>query len=124
MIAPMKKFVLVILDKDRFKAPLQLRKLGIAHVERFQASGESCAALEAELKKASAAKSILVSSKDKKVKPAAPGDGTIALLIDQIVRRHSEIQSRKDRLAARRKEAERIASWGDFDPELFKNLLD
>ncbi|MCE1158114.1 hypothetical protein SDC9_12076 [bioreactor metagenome] len=123
MIAPMKKFVLVILDKDRFKAPLQLRKLGIAHVERFQASGESCAALEAELKKASAAKSILVSSKDKKVKPAAPGDGTIALRIDQIVRRHSEIQSRKDRLAARRKEAERIASWGDFDPELFKNLL-
>jgi|GEM_PF-5324996 len=68
MIAPMNKFVLVILEKDKHKAPLHLCKLGIAHVERFQASGENCAALEAGLKKASMAKSILVSSKDKKTK--------------------------------------------------------
>ncbi len=122
MIAPMKKFVLVILDKERFKAPLQLRKLGVAHVERFQASGEGCAALEAELKKAAAAKSILISSKDKNAEPRSPGTENIKLRIDQVLSRHSEIQARKDRLAVLRKEAERIASWGDFDPGLFGSL--
>jgi V/A-type H+-transporting ATPase subunit I len=118
----MKKFVLVILDKERFKAPLQLRKLGIAHVERFQTSGESCAWLEAELKKTSAAKSILISSNDKKIKHAAPEAGSVGQRIDLVLQRQSEIQAHKDRLAAVRKEAERIASWGDFNPELFKSL--
>jgi V/A-type H+-transporting ATPase subunit I len=122
MIAPMKKFVLVILDKERFKAPLQLRKLGVAHVERFQASGEGCAALEAELKKAAAAKSILISGKDKNTKPLPPGTENIRLRIDQVLSKHSEIQALKDRLAVLRKEAERIASWGDFDPGLFKSF--
>lgn len=125
MIAPMNKFVLVILKKDRYKAPLQLRKLGIAHVERFQTSDESCASLEAELKKASLAKAILVSSKDKKIKPLAAGDsepGNSGRRIETILQRQSELQGIKDRLAGLRKEVERIASWGDFDPELFREL--
>ncbi len=125
MIAPMNKFVLVILEKDKHKAPLHLCKLGIAHVERFQASGENCAALEAGLKKASMAKSILVSSKDKKTKTVAlaePGGESPGQRIDRILQRQAEIQGNKDTLAALRKEVERITSWGDFDPQLFKDL--
>ena len=45
MIAPMKKFVLVLLDADAAAAPLQLRKLGIAHLERIEGEGKTCAAL-------------------------------------------------------------------------------
>ena len=49
MIVPMKKFLLVLLSKDLHSAPLQLRKLGIAHITKFQSSGESCAVLETAL---------------------------------------------------------------------------
>jgi len=125
MIAPMNKFVLVILEKDRHRAPLQLRKLGIAHVERFQASGESCASLEGELKKAALAKAVLLSSRDKKIKPLAATldePESPSQRVERILQRQSEIQGMKDRLAGHRKEAERIASWGDFDPGLFREL--
>ncbi len=122
MIAAMKKFFLVILDRERHAAPLQLRKLGIAHVERFQSSGDSCANLESELKKAASARSILISSKDKNVKQRSGGTDNPKELIARTLSTQTELQTRKDRLASLRKEAERISSWGDFSPELLHSL--
>jgi len=122
MIAAMKKFFLVILDRERHAAPLQLRKLGIAHVERFQSSGASCANLESELKRAASARSILISSKDKNVKQHSGGTDNPKELIVRTLSTQTELQTRKDRLANLRKEAERISSWGDFSPELLLSL--
>lgn len=122
MIAPMKKFLLVILDKDLHSAPQQLKKLGILHMQKFASSGESCAALETALKNAQMANGILSSNADKKSKAAPnPGAGA-AELVSAALEAQAELSLAQDRLAELRRESDRIRGWGDFSPELLTEL--
>ncbi len=122
MIAAMKKFTLVLLDHDSHEAPLHLRKLGIAHVEKFESSGEHCSTLENRLKRALDAKSLLISSRDKKLVQEGPSGLDEAALIDRTLSLRDEIDSLQDSIADTRREADRIRSWGNFSPALLFEL--
>lgn len=122
MIAAMKKFTLVLLDHDSHEAPLHLRKLGIAHVEKFESSGEHCSTLENRLKRALDAKSLLISSRDKKLVQEGPSGLDEAALIDRTLSLRDEIDSLQDSIADTRREADRIRSWGNFSPALLSEL--
>jgi V/A-type H+-transporting ATPase subunit I len=122
MIAAMKKFILVLLDRDSHDAPLHLRTLGIAHVEKFESSGEHCASIENRLKRALDAKSLLVSSRDGKLMPPSPSGLDAAALVERTLALRDDIDVLQDSRAETRREADRIRSWGDFSPALITGL--
>lgn len=122
MIAAMKKFFLVVLDKDVHNAPLHLRRLGIAHLEKFESSGESCLSLEEGLKNAQNAKSILSSNASKKNRKKPNSRVKAADVIASTLAAQSEISSLLDRVFELRRETDRIRDWGDFSPVLFTEL--
>ena len=126
MIAPMKKFLLVMLDKDSSAAPTQLRKLGIAHVEQFESKGESCSALESALKDAQGAKNILAANLSKKnKKPSRAGsDFSTEEIIAATLALNDELASERDKVVELGREEERIQSWGDFDPKTVAELAE
>lgn len=120
MIAAMKKFFLVLMDKDVHKAPLHLRRLGIAHLEKFASSGGTCASLEEGLKNALNAKSILSSNANGKKGKKREGGAEAPKLIAATLAVQSEINSLQERISELRRETDRIRDWGDFSPELFE----
>jgi V/A-type H+-transporting ATPase subunit I len=124
MIVPMKKFILVLMEKDLRSAPLYLRKLGIAHVEKFESSGEDCAVLETELKQAKSAVSILESfPKTKEASPASHGSD-VRDLIAEINGKNASITANQDGISSLKREIDRISPWGDFSPELAVSLAE
>lgn len=126
MIVPMKRFILILLDKDARSAPLQLRRLGIAHVERFESAGEDCAALESELKLAISAESILGSlqgkEKDHSRPEASTSEPSIAAVIADINGTNASISLHQDNISAWKREIDRISPWGDFNPGLVSSI--
>ena len=122
MIAPMKKFLLVLLNQDLHDAPLQLRKLGIAHIQRFESTGENCAALETDLRNAQNAKAILSSNVGKKVALAASQNMDAPGVIASALTGQAAIASLQDKLSELRREVDRIKDWGDFSPGFFAEI--
>lgn len=122
MIAPMKKFVLVLLDADAAAAPLQLRKLGIAHLERIEGEGKTCAALEAELKNAVDAQNLLSSSIDKRRRAGGKLPSDTGEFVRDTLQVKTEIDALQAKATELRREVERLSPWGDFSPELVSEL--
>lgn len=122
MIAPMKRFILVLLGKDAHDAPLHLKKLGIAHLEKFESSGKTCADLEILLKKGRGALAILTSSSDKKVSSRREASLSASALIEKTLAVSAEIATLQDSVSDIRREIERIGVWGNFSPELLDSL--
>lgn len=122
MIAPMKKFVLVLFESDAAAAPLQLRKLGIAHLERIEGEGKTCAALEDELKRALEVKNLLSSAVDKRKGSERGPQKAAGEIIEAALEAKSDIEAQQARAAEIRREIERLAPWGDFSPELVAEL--
>ncbi len=122
MIAPMKKFLLILLNKDVHAAPIYLRKLGIVHIEKFQSSGESCSALETALKNAQNTKGILVSNLDRK-KGGVPDTTLKAIdVINSTISNQTAVSALQDRISDLSRESDRIRSWGEFTLELLDEL--
>jgi V/A-type H+/Na+-transporting ATPase subunit I len=115
MIAPMKKFLLVLLEKDLANAPLQLRKLGIAHPEKFEVGSAACDGEETALNQAQLAKSILGSRPAAKNKPKETRGAKASVLISATLRLSEEISALQDSVAELQREIDRIREWGDFD---------
>ncbi|TXT42835.1 MAG: V-type H+-transporting ATPase subunit I, partial [Spirochaetes bacterium] len=124
MIARMKKFLLIILNADSPQVPAQVRKLGIAHIEQFESKGDTCAALELALKDAQGAKNILLSNLPKKKAPASNSSSATKAkeVIGTVLSLHESMISARDRIADLKREAERIQSWGEFEPALLASL--
>lgn len=136
MIVPMKKFLLVVMDKDVRDAPLYLRALGIAHIEPFESVGAACADLEARLERLHSARGILSGQGKGTRKDAASGElqggpkgdpranlAEAESVAEQAHRYSEAIQSTRERLAERLKVYARIERWSDFDPSLMDELL-
>ena len=49
MIVPMKKVSLVVLSNERKEALVQLKKVGVVHLEQIEGSGEKLASYKASL---------------------------------------------------------------------------
>ena len=123
MIVPMKKFYLIVLDKDRESAPERLRKLGIAHVEELQGSGETYQALEREKAEAESAYFLLANyfEKKSKTKPqvdAKWGDADqgidIISMVKEITSFKHELDSLGESVSQLAREIDRVSSWGEI----------
>ena len=121
MIAPMKKAILVLRERGKSAALKSLRRLGVVHADPIEGRGQSWEAASEELARFDAAFGILLSYKTKETAPAL--DYQAALELARKVTDTAElIKSAQERIAALRKEMERIRGWGDFDPEALAYL--
>jgi hypothetical protein len=115
MIVPMKKFYLIVLDKDREKVPERLRKLGIAHIEELQGRGETYQSLQKEKAEGESVYYLLQGYVDKKAKNA--GQASSVSAIKALVREVPELKDELDSLSEREnqlvREIERVESWGE-----------
>lgn len=123
MIVPMRKFYLIVLDKDRKSAPVHLRKLGIAHVEELQGSGETFQALEKKRAEAETACLLLANYAEKKQKTASKSaegpqkagqNADAAAIVDEITRLKHELDALNENAAQLAREIERVSSWGEI----------
>lgn len=119
MIAPMKKFTMVVWGPDARHAPRQLRALGVAHVEHLKGSGEGCAALEAQLRDLQHAHGILGSRPTAKNPPKS---GAVDEVLAETLELSARIAAARDEASRLVREADRVRPWGDFDPEAVRAL--
>lgn len=119
MIVPMKKFYLIVLDKDRKNVPKRLRKLGVAHIEELQGSGETYQSLERERSEVESAYFLLQNYIGKKSKSGSPKslsplevDG-VKSLVQEVSGLKREMDSLNERTNQLVREIERVESWGD-----------
>jgi len=124
MIAPMEKFILVVLEDDTAAAPLQLRKLGIAHVDSLAGAGEAYAALERRLGDAEKAISLLAGLP--RVQSGLKGGDILEseTAIRRALAADAEIASIQAEQAAITSEMQRVVGWGNFDPALVARLAE
>ncbi|MCE1196081.1 hypothetical protein LWX53_06245 [bacterium] len=124
MIAAMEKFILVVLGSDATATPVQLRKLGIAHVDSLAGSGEAYSTLERRLVDAQKAVSLLTSIPRAEVGASSAtglaGEAAIgrALAVDAEI---ASIQAEQGTIVS---EMQRVKGWGDFDPSLVARLAE
>ncbi len=102
MITQMKKYTFLVFHRDYESFLEQLRNLGVVHITEKAAGVADDAHLQALLQKAYLLK--------KTIAQGAP---------DQLLQEKSSLEQR---IAATRKEAERMAVWGDFSSERIAEL--
>lgn len=131
MIVPMKKFYLIVLDKDRQTLPERLRKLGVAHVEELQGRGEAYQNLEREKAEAESAYYFLQNYVDKKKKIAvadtAQGPWTVERIRDFVLSVSGlkrELDSLHERATQLLREIDRTKSWGEVSADSFAQALE
>lgn len=132
MIVPMKKFYLIVLDKDRTSVPERLRSLGIAHIEELQGSGETYQALEREKAEVETVFYLLSNYRNKKsksvnstIKEKGPrSNDERQKIIKEILTLKNELDSMRDRLTFLSREIDRAASWGEISASLLLNVCE
>lgn len=126
MIVPMKKFYLIVLDKDREKVPERLRKLGIAHIEELQGRGETYQSLQKEKAEGESVYYLLQGYVDKKAKNA--GQASSVSAIKALVREVPELKDELDSLSEREnqlvREIERVESWGEVSASVLARTFE
>ncbi|HOR49282.1 MAG TPA: hypothetical protein PLS97_08170 [Rectinema sp.] len=133
MIVPMKKFYLIVLQRDRENLPERLRKLGVAHVEELQGIGEKYKNLEREKAEAESVYFILQNYIDKKAK-SDKADASISLkyedckyvrdIINEISTAKQRLDLLEDRTIDLKREIERVASWGEVSMATLQRVAD
>lgn len=124
MIVPMKKITLVVLERERTAALEALRKLGVVHVEkRDVATGDipSLRSLIARIDRACAALADIKVDQKAVVSEPVSHDGALEALA-RIESAQAELRAALDRKVRVERELERLAPWGDVDPEGFSFL--
>lgn len=127
MIVPMKKVSLVVLNKERKDALLQLKKVGVVHLEQIDGSSEQLSLYKEASNNAVAANAILSDIKVAKKKSFSSTVKTLSN--DEIIDKCKhviDISDKKKKLleeiASDAAEIERFANWGQVDIEDFAFL--
>ena len=127
MIVPMKKVSLVVLNNERKDALLQLKKVGVVHLEQIDGSSEQLSLYKEASNNAVAANAILSDIKVAKKKSFSSAVKTLSN--DEVVakcRHVIDISDKKKKLleeiASDAAEIERFANWGQVDIEDFAYL--
>ena len=127
MIVPMKKVSLVVLNKERKDALLQLKKVGVVHLEQIDGSSEQLSLYKEASNNAVAANAILSDIKVAKKKSFSSTVKTLSN--DEVVAKCKhviDISDKKKKLleeiASDAAEIERFANWGQVDIEDFAFL--
>ncbi|MBQ2704547.1 MAG: ATPase [Clostridia bacterium] len=122
MIVPMKKVSLIIKGDKKTETLKKLRKLGIVHIESVEGSGKK---LEALKEKASLLENALYCVTETKIKGVAQN----SLDAEKTLKIAEEISALKEekKLCSAEKitlstELDRLAAWGEIDPERLSAL--
>lgn len=126
MIVPMKKITLVVLDREREQALQKLRKTGVLHVEKAEASSQSCSDLQAHITRIDQTYGLL--SEVKKDKNTVSSDILTRKKTEAVIERvfsiQEEFRETRESIAILQYELDRLAVWGDFNPADFQFLAD
>ena len=127
MIVPMKKVSLVVLNNERKDALLQLKKVGVVHLEQIDGSSEQLSLYKEASNNAVAANAILSDIKVAKKKSFSSAVKTLSN--DEVVAKCKHIIDISDKkkklleeIASDAAEIERFANWGQVDIEDFAFL--
>ena len=127
MIVPMKKVSLVVLNNERKDALLQLKKVGVVHLEQIDGSSEQLSLYKEASNNAVAANAILSDIKVAKKKSFSSTVKTLSN--DEIIDKCKHILDISDKkkklleeIASDAAEIERFANWGQVDIEDFAFL--
>ncbi|HEY9055390.1 MAG TPA: hypothetical protein VIO60_11290 [Rectinemataceae bacterium] len=121
MIAPMKKIHLAFLEADKVQNLRLLREFGMVHLETVLPSTEG---YEARLR----TRGILLSAMNlatpakKGFPPARLGTDRAVALAEQVLALDARSKDLRNESAGLQKELERIAPWGEFDPQSVQTL--
>jgi V/A-type H+-transporting ATPase subunit I len=121
MIAPMKKAVLFLRERDKTQALKILRRLGLVHADPLVGKGDTWENAGSVKTDVELALGILLSYKTKKEPVHLDHEASLELVRD-ILGAAGSIKESHDSILELRKEMERIRGWGDFDPLLLENL--
>ncbi len=133
MIVPMKKVTLIVLDRERKAALVELRKVGVLHPVVGLGQGGDFAALTERKAKADSILNVLrdiASTEGKKAGTkkaqtigAARGDAVdAAALMDRAGSLLAERRTAEEAIARLRTELARLEGWGPLDPAWFAEL--
>lgn len=124
MIVPMKKVSLVVLNNERKDALLQLKKVGVVHLEQIDGSSEQLSLYKEASNNAVAANAILSDIKVAKKKSFSSAVKTLSN--DEVVAKCKHVIDLSDRkkklleeIAGDAAEIERFANWGQVDIDDF-----
>ena len=117
MIVPMKKVSLIIMGDKKSETLKKLRKLGILHIESVEGSGKKLEDLKERVALLESALFSVSEKKNKKIKQENIDTAKAISAAEEIVALEDEkklCNAEKITLSA---ELDRIASWGEIDPE-------
>ena len=133
MIVPMKKFYLIVLQRDRENLPERLRKLGVAHVEELQGIGDKYQNLERERMEVESVHNFLQNYIDKKSKPGK-ADSSKSLkyeeckdvreIINEISAAKQKLNLLEDQVIDLKREIDRVASWGEVSMTMLERVVE
>lgn len=125
MIVPMKKISLVVLEASKTGALSALRKLGVVHVEKKEASSQTLTSLQESLMRVEQATGILAESKAKSSAGSKKAGREEAIEItDKILALKQQKDGYLEIISRTSSELERLAKWGPVNPSDFEFLAD
>jgi V/A-type H+-transporting ATPase subunit I len=119
MIVPMKRVSLVVRDAEREAALVELRRLGVVHLEKTPAASEALTRLLERKARAQNAAGFLRNYPLPAGAAPSVGAKDVEALIEEVLSLNERRKSEFDAMVAEQKEAARIEPWGDFDPADF-----
>ena len=125
MIVPMKKVSLIIMGDKKSETLRKLRKLGILHVEITEGSGKKLDELKEKVSLLETAAFTVTDKKKKKKIQAVDADAAEAFAVSEdILALTEEKKKLLDERTVLTAEIDRLAGWGEVDPDEIKALAD
>ena len=125
MIVPMKKVSLIIMGDKKSETLRKLRKLGILHVEIAEGSGKKLDELKEKVSLLETAAFTVTDKKKKKKIQAVDADAAEAFAVSEdILALTEEKKKLLDERTVLTAEIDRLAGWGEVDPDEIKALAD
>ncbi len=117
MIVPMKKVSLIIMGDKKSDTLKKLRKLGILHIEAVEGSGKKLEELKERISLLESALFSISEKKNKKTQPQSIDVSKVTGLAKEIVALEDEKKLCSAQKIALTAELDRLAGWGELDPE-------
>ena len=124
MIVPMKKVSLIIMEDKKSETLKKLRKLGILHIEAVEGSGKKLEELKERSAMLESALFSISDKKNKKIKQEKTDVEKVIAVSEEIVALENEKKLCAAEKISLTAELDRIAGWGDIDPEKLDALAE
>ena len=124
MIVPMKKVSLIIMGDKKSETLKKLRKLGILHIEAVEGSGKKLEELKERVALLENALFSVTEKKNKKIKQENIDVSKAISISKKIIALGDEKKQCSAEKIALTAELDRLAAWGELDPEKLEALAE